>query len=127
MTYPGRWETVLILSQCLDTSWTLFLVPMDVSLWDVNPATDQTPLKGSDLVPSRWVLLVLRVLAGRPLFSCMHHPQLKSHVTKFEIRAIFHITIWLKNRYIWAMRDRSYGRRNIGVLDMVVVLAIYSF
>ena len=45
----------------------------------------------------------------------------------FRIGAIFHVTIWLSNRKVWALRDWSYGRRNISILDMVLVLAIYSF
>ena len=45
----------------------------------------------------------------------------------FKIRALFPITIWLRNRNVSAMRNWSYGRRNIEVLDMVLALAIYSF
>ena len=45
----------------------------------------------------------------------------------FRIWSIFHVSIWLRNRKVWAMRDWYFGRRNIGILDMVVVLAIYSF
>ena len=45
----------------------------------------------------------------------------------FGIRAIFYVTIRLRNRKVWAMVDWSYNRRNIEILDMVLGLAIYSF
>ena len=49
----------------------------DVSLWDVKPDAEQNPLKGSGVLSGRWVPLVSRVLAGRPLRSGMRHPQLQ--------------------------------------------------
>ena len=115
------WKTVLILSHCLDTSRTLFLAPTDVSLWDVNSGPGQTLLKGSGLefCLCQWYWLVVLFW-----FVCVIHSY-TSHVPMFGIRAIFHFTIWLKNRKVWAMRDRSFGIRNIGVLDIVLVLAIY--
>ena len=77
MTSPGTWKAVLILSHGLNISRSLFLMPTDVFLWDVNPAAEQTPLKGSGLVSCRRVLLVSRVLVGRPILACMHHPLLQ--------------------------------------------------
>ena len=55
----------------------LFLVPTDVSLWDMNSAAEQTHLKGSSLMSGSWVLPVSRVLTGHPLLACMCHPQLQ--------------------------------------------------
>ena len=77
MTYPGTWKTVLILSHSFDTSRILFMVPTIGSLWDVNPATEQTSLKVSGLVSGRWVLLMSSVQADHPLLACIHHPQLE--------------------------------------------------
>ena len=71
------WKTALILSISLNTSRTLFLMTTDVSLWDVNPAAEQTPLKGSGLVSYCWVLLMSRILAGHLFLICMCHPQLQ--------------------------------------------------
>ena len=45
-----------------------------------------------------------------------------SHLIMFEIRAIFHLIIRLRNRKVWAMRDWSYSRRNIRIVDMMLVL-----
>ena len=73
MIYPGTWKTVLILSHGLDTSWAFFLLPTNVSLWDVNLTVEQNPLKDSGLVSGHRVLLVSRVLAGHTLLACMHH------------------------------------------------------
>ena len=95
-------------------------MPTDVSLW-----ADSVGRSG--IVSGRWVLLVSRVLTGHPLLACKRHPSYNSHVTMFGIRATFHVTVWLRNRKVWAMRDWSCGRRNIVVLDMVLVPAIYSF
>ena len=53
-------------------------------------------------------------------------PSCNSHVTMFKISYI-HAAIWLRNRKVWVMRDWFYGKKNIGVLEMVLVLAIYSF
>ena len=50
-----------------------------------------------------------------------------SLVTRFGIRTRFHGDIWLRNRKIWAMGDWIYGRRNIRVLNMVLVLGIDDF
>ena len=77
MSYPRTWKTDLILTHGINTSRTLFLMPIDVFLWDMNSAADQTHRKGLHLVSGRWVLLVLTVLAGRPLLACMRHPQLQ--------------------------------------------------
>ena len=77
MNHPETWKTALILFQELNTSWTLFLVPTDVSLWDVNPAAEQTPPKVSGLVSRLWDLLESRVLAGCPLRASMRQPQLQ--------------------------------------------------
>ena len=38
-----------------------------------------------------------------------------------------YVYIWLRNRKMWAMKGWSSDRRIIRVLDMVLVLAIYSF
>ena len=77
MTYLGTWKT---LSRSLDTRRTLFLVSTEVFLWDVNPASEQTPLKGSSLMSSH-VEFWSRVLAGRPLLVCMRRPQLQHSCT----------------------------------------------
>ena len=122
ITYPATWKTVLILSYDLDTSRTLCLVPTDVSLWDVNPAAERTLLKGSGLVSGRWVLLVSRVLADRPLLTCMSHPQLQQschYVQNQSCIPCYHL--------VQEQEKRDYGRRNIEIFDMVLVLAIYSF
>ena len=50
MTYTGTWKSVLILSHGVYTSRTLFLWTKNVSIWDVNPAAEQTPLIGLYLV-----------------------------------------------------------------------------
>ena len=117
ITYPGTWKTVLVLSHGLNTSRMLFLVPTDVSLWDVNPVTKQTPSKGSCLMS---VQLMSRVLAGHPFWLICIIPSYNSHVTMFESELYFMLS---------GSGTRRSGpwRRNIAILDMVLVLAIYSF
>ena len=58
MTYPRAWKIVFILFLGLDTSRMLFLVLIEVNLWDVNLAAEQTPLKYSGHVSGHWFLRV---------------------------------------------------------------------
>ena len=73
MIYPGMGKTVLILSSSLSISRTFFLVPIDVSLWDMYPKAEQIPLKGSGFESGLWVLLMSRALASCSLLACMHN------------------------------------------------------
>ena len=48
-----EWEGLLILLHGNYINRTLFLMPTDVSLWDVNPTAELTILEGSGLVLGR--------------------------------------------------------------------------
>ena len=108
ITYSGAWKTVLILFHCLNANKTLFLVPTDVSLWDINPATEQTPLKSSGFVSDHWVLHMSKVLAGYLLLTCMLHPQLRQPGHYVWNQSY----IWLRNReglFLWLMEHCVIG------------------
>ena len=66
-----------------------------------------------------WLVVLFRVVCIIPSYN--------NHVTIFRIKAIFHVTIWLRNRKVWATKDLSYPRRNIEVLDMTPVRANFFF
>ena len=127
ITYSGAWKTVLILSYSVDTSRRLFLVSRDYFSLRRELMILETPLKSSDLMSSRGVLLVSKVLPGHPLLACMRQPHNKSHVNMFGIRAYIPCYHMVQEKKARDMRDWVYGRRDTGVLDMVLVLAIYSF
>ena len=91
-----------------------------------DPAAEQTPLKGSGLVSGLWVLLVSEIQADRPLLACMRHPQLQLSCHYVPNQSYILCTIWFGKK-VWAIKEWSYGRRNIGLLDTVLVLTIYSF
>ena len=113
------------LSHGLDTCRMLFLVSTDVSLWDMDPTAEQTPLKDLGLV-SGWVLLVKDTdwLPSSCLLCVI--PSYNSHVIMFRIRAIFHVTIWLRNRKVWAMSDWSYSNYYYYCYYYCVQLVKYS-
>ena len=120
MTYPRMRKTVLTPSHNLDASRTLFSVPIDVSLRDMNLAAKQTALKGSGLVSQvefclcqgYWLVVIFSSITVMSL--CLESE-------------LYSVTIWLRNRKVWVMTDWSFGRRNIWVLDTVLVLVICSF
>ena len=105
-------EQLLYFSYYLDTSRTMILMVTDVSLLDVNQAVEQTPLK----VLCQGYCLVVHFLLAFVI------PKHKSHISMFEIRPIFNVTISFRNRNVWDMRDGSYDRRIIGGIG----LSVYS-
>ena len=77
------WKKALILFHGLSTRRTLFLLPTDVSLWEVNSPAEQSPLKVS-------CLLVSRLLAGRPLLALMRHPLLQESCHYLQYQTYIH-------------------------------------
>ena len=130
MTYPRMWKIILILSHGLDTSRTLFLVPTDASFWHMNLAVEQNPFKGSCLVSGRWVLLLSRILAGRPLLACMHHPQIQQlcdYVQNQSYTACYQLTqeqevLGIEGLVLWQKEHRGIGHgtcsSNLFLLDL---------
>ena len=129
MTYLGTWKTVLILSHGLDTSRKLLLVLTDVSLLrrELSSSADSfekvwfhlRSLSSACVKDTDWSSSSSDLYESSTAYN--------SRVIMPGIRAIFHVTIWLRNKKVWVMRDWYYGSSNIGVLDMVLLLAIYSF
>ena len=101
MTYPGTWKSVLILSQ---SRYQLNVVPGANRCFSLRR---ETPLKGSGLLSGQWILLVSRLVVLFWLVCVILSNN--SHVTMFRIEAIFHVTIWLRNRKVWKYQGIGHG------------------
>ena len=108
VTHPGTWKSVLILSHTLDTRRTLFQGPTDASL---ETWTQQ-----------------LSILLWKFQFLCQ---VIKSCLCHGYLLVVFPSTVVLSlcsESELYSMLPSSSGKRDLGhgVLEMVLVLSIYS-